>query len=337
MADLASSVPAPPVVASCVEKENYERRDAKPVSPKRKPLGVLENISTDRPVPLTGRLAEEPADSPDRTLILNAFTPEMGTVKSEQTSGRSSVSSTTSLQESHGSPARPSSAERKEGPRKRRRTSPDELQILEYEFARNSRPCKEERERIASLTSKDEKAVQVWFQNKRQSCRRQQNGTGMIPALVRSISYTDDVLMPNGQVMPAIPTHSFPGPAPSRSGSQSNPLGQSVAYYPGYPSLSPPYAAQKSPAESTPSRVPAPPAQAQPTQVDENNIIVAKRSKSLKLSMSADGKAEIVERSPLKVLSNRMPAHRSQTTPSVPSGFEQECASSLLVLKSGHW
>lgn len=58
--------------------------------------------------------------------------------------------------------------------RKRRRTSPTELQILEEEFARCMKPSKTLREDIARRVEMTEKAVQIWFQNRRQAVRRQE-------------------------------------------------------------------------------------------------------------------------------------------------------------------
>lgn len=58
--------------------------------------------------------------------------------------------------------------------RKRRRTSPTELQILEEEFARCVKPSKTLREDIARRVGMTEKAVQIWFQNRRQAVRRQE-------------------------------------------------------------------------------------------------------------------------------------------------------------------
>lgn len=56
--------------------------------------------------------------------------------------------------------------------RKRRRTSPHELSILNQEFQEGSTPSKAKRIEIAKKVSMTEKAVQIWFQNKRQSLRR---------------------------------------------------------------------------------------------------------------------------------------------------------------------
>lgn len=57
--------------------------------------------------------------------------------------------------------------------RKRRRTSPNELNILNQEFLIGSTPNKLRRIQIAAKVSMSEKAVQIWFQNKRQSIRKQ--------------------------------------------------------------------------------------------------------------------------------------------------------------------
>ncbi|KAI5960838.1 YOX1 [Candida pseudojiufengensis] len=56
--------------------------------------------------------------------------------------------------------------------RKRRRTSPNELNILNQEFEIGSTPNKLRRIEIASKVSMTEKAIQIWFQNKRQSLRK---------------------------------------------------------------------------------------------------------------------------------------------------------------------
>lgn len=56
--------------------------------------------------------------------------------------------------------------------RKRRRTSPNELAILNHEFCSGSTPGKSKRLEISKKVNMTEKAVQIWFQNKRQSVRR---------------------------------------------------------------------------------------------------------------------------------------------------------------------
>ncbi|KAK6201709.1 homeobox domain-containing protein [Scheffersomyces amazonensis] len=59
--------------------------------------------------------------------------------------------------------------------RKRRRTSPNELAILNKEFTLGTTPNKARRLEIAARVSMTEKAVQIWFQNRRQSIRKQSN------------------------------------------------------------------------------------------------------------------------------------------------------------------
>lgn len=56
--------------------------------------------------------------------------------------------------------------------RKRRRTSSHELSILQNEFVLGSNPNRIRRQQIAEKVKMDEKAVQIWFQNKRQSLKR---------------------------------------------------------------------------------------------------------------------------------------------------------------------
>lgn len=56
--------------------------------------------------------------------------------------------------------------------RKRRRTLPNELAILNLEFDVGQTPSKQRRQEIARRVCMLEKAVQIWFQNKRQLVRR---------------------------------------------------------------------------------------------------------------------------------------------------------------------
>lgn len=59
--------------------------------------------------------------------------------------------------------------------RKRRRTSPNELQVLDEEFARCMKPTKQQRREISRRLGMAEKSVRVWFQNRRQAHRRHEN------------------------------------------------------------------------------------------------------------------------------------------------------------------
>jgi hypothetical protein len=52
-------------------------------------------------------------------------------------------------------------------PKRRRRTTPAELAILETEFRANPRPDPQERARIAERLGMTVRAVQVWLQNRR--------------------------------------------------------------------------------------------------------------------------------------------------------------------------
>lgn len=57
--------------------------------------------------------------------------------------------------------------------RKRRRTSAQELHILQDSFNRCSTPSKEEKIMLAQKCNMSEKAVRIWFQNKRQYLKKQ--------------------------------------------------------------------------------------------------------------------------------------------------------------------
>lgn len=56
--------------------------------------------------------------------------------------------------------------------RKRRRTSPAELAILKSEFKKGTTPNRARRREIAKRVDMSEKAVQIWFQNRRQALRK---------------------------------------------------------------------------------------------------------------------------------------------------------------------
>ncbi|GAA5822049.1 hypothetical protein JCM3770_002262 [Rhodotorula araucariae] len=58
-------------------------------------------------------------------------------------------------------------------PKKRRRTTPAELAILEHEFKNNMRPDPLERARIAERLGMTARAVQVWYQNRRQKEKKE--------------------------------------------------------------------------------------------------------------------------------------------------------------------
>lgn len=52
-------------------------------------------------------------------------------------------------------------------PRRRRRTTLEELEILEVEFKRNPLPTQFERSKIAEKVNMSGRGVQIWFQNRR--------------------------------------------------------------------------------------------------------------------------------------------------------------------------
>lgn len=180
--------------------------------------------------------------------------------------------------------------------RKRRRTSPRELSVLEAEFRKCSKPCKQDREEIAHRVGMTEKAVQIWFQNKRQSTRKAR-ATLSTPSSI------------NKSIKAEMSTHELPLP----------PL-----------SLTPAMTPTPQRAHSSHSlHRPAPPQFARPASPEP---------KRLRLTMSEDGKAQVVMRSPLQPLQNRGAA-RTNSLPSYREleRRETECANNLLFLSQGRW
>ncbi|KAG7660648.1 YOX1 [[Candida] subhashii] len=130
--------------------------------------------------------------------------------------------------------------------RKRRRTSPNELAILNQEFEIGTTPNKARRIEIASRVSMTEKAVQIWFQNKRQSLRKQSshekevtvlppryviagpissNNTspGAVSAQIISSTPTKPIFTKSVS-LPVSPPRSLSYPPPPHSIAQSTPL-----------------------------------------------------------------------------------------------------------------
>ncbi|CAI4624431.1 ASN_HP2_G0038580.mRNA.1.CDS.1 [Saccharomyces cerevisiae] len=72
--------------------------------------------------------------------------------------------------------------------RKRRRTSSQELSILQAEFEKCPAPSKEKRIELAESCHMTEKAVQIWFQNKRQAVKRQRIATSKSTTIIQTVS-----------------------------------------------------------------------------------------------------------------------------------------------------
>ncbi|KAJ3186738.1 LIM/homeobox protein Lhx5 [Gaertneriomyces sp. JEL0708] len=75
------------------------------------------------------------------------------------------------------------------GKKRRRRTSAKELEVLEGFFKRSQLPNAHEREELSRLTGMTPRAVQVWFQNKRQSEKRKAAGANGRPDKKRLPAY----------------------------------------------------------------------------------------------------------------------------------------------------
>lgn len=235
--------------------------------------------------------------------------------------------------------------------RKRRRTSPMELTILESEFKKCYKPTKMAREEIALKVGMTEKAVQIWFQNRRQSQRKQQQivklDTFDIERRKRSQASQHGQ---QAQLSPPVQIHHVPD------------------YRHDY-NTNPPFTIYTD--NSTDNH------QEQPHPSVQPSLPSRKRSAapSLKLSMSDDGKAQVViSSSPLKPISgNRqlVPHHTNKPSLKLNKSFsgnssrlksalmaggrpsslsfsgcttdpkmkdkEAECISNLLSLRSGVW
>lgn len=87
--------------------------------------------------------------------------------------------------------------------RKRRRTSPHELAILNQEFDVGSTPNKARRIDISKKVNMTEKAVKIWFQNKRQSLRRLKSADKEITELPPT---PDSSVIASGPITDAAPT-----------------------------------------------------------------------------------------------------------------------------------
>ncbi|CAI4047792.1 hypothetical protein SKDZ_13G1060 [Saccharomyces kudriavzevii ZP591] len=72
--------------------------------------------------------------------------------------------------------------------RKRRRTSSQELSILQGEFEKCPAPSKEKRTELADSCHMTEKAIQIWFQNKRQAVKRQRVATSKSTTITQTVS-----------------------------------------------------------------------------------------------------------------------------------------------------
>lgn len=88
--------------------------------------------------------------------------------------------------------------------RKRRRTSTQELNILQAEFNACAAPDKRKRQELAERCNMSEKAVQIWFQNKRQASKRQSNSAqkSACPVPVAQINPTSSASSPEATAIP---------------------------------------------------------------------------------------------------------------------------------------
>ncbi|KAK9468574.1 hypothetical protein V1512DRAFT_284912 [Lipomyces arxii] len=253
--------------------------------------------------------------------------------------------------------------------RKRRRTSANELQILYSEFNRCPKPSRHIRQEIAERVGMTEKAVQIWFQNRRQSSRRtaQQNApSSPVPANMSSqkLFYPiDNDREPALSSTSSVTTSSSPGPESpisisfmpvnmdanlGKSLSASKPDLSSVTRVESISSssskgvLTPTnssFANVMSMAAITnnthaslplSSVLSATPSANASVQPLGKAASVSSTSAQLRLTMSSDGKAHVVLET----------ADDKENAPSLSEtavGLEYECVQNLLRLRSGTW
>lgn len=279
-----------------------------------------------------------------------------------ETSSSSSLAFITHLPETYQS-NEPRIDETQLARRKRRRTSPSELSVLEEEFRTDSRPARQQRERIAARVGMTEKAVQIWFQNKRQQCRRQKSDPARRSSSVSNTSiglssaessFDSSYLASSSNLQlatPATRSNTIPSPHATSPVSRNSSIFSLQAVEVSSPAPSPPplHTSSSTPA---PSRVSSQQLDA-PVSLPLNDLVeqqrsrpsLAKRANTIRLAMSADGKAEVVVRAPLRPLNTNNMAPASLSRPatrfvSLPSPREllerdAEAAQCLLFLKSG--
>ncbi|KAK9372879.1 uncharacterized protein V1513DRAFT_450796 [Lipomyces chichibuensis] len=248
--------------------------------------------------------------------------------------------------------------------RKRRRTSPNELQILYSEFKRCAKPPRVARIAIAERVGMTEKAVQIWFQNRRQSSRRaaQQNANADSNASsatsTKRIPHSDDNIPSSSSLSassspgPESPTsvsfvefdyskahdvklspklHIIP-PAFTRSDSATSPISSKGVLTPTNSSFV--NVMSMAAITNAPSAAPTTTTTAAPTA---GPIAPGSRTTSgaqVRLTMSIDGKAQVVLDKAGAVDGKE---NASLQIPDTVVESEYECVQNLLRLRSGVW
>lgn len=126
--------------------------------------------------------------------------------------------------------------------KRRRRTSPQELQILEEAYKVNTLPSSEERSRLAKRTGMSARAVQIWFQNKRQTEKRRLNQALYPNVMIIPIQQMRPGMQPSASTgFPTPPHHphhhhhsQHPHPHPHQLQHPSHPAHHHPGGYPAY-------------------------------------------------------------------------------------------------------
>ncbi|KAK9323186.1 hypothetical protein V1517DRAFT_373101 [Lipomyces orientalis] len=248
--------------------------------------------------------------------------------------------------------------------RKRRRTSPNELQILYSEFKRCPKPPRVTRIDIAERVGMTEKAVQIWFQNRRQSSRRaaaqqKPNGNASTSAPTKQPPQSDDNIPSSSSSFSA---SSSPGPESPTSidfVQYDNDKIHDGKLAPKLRVIPPPLTRSDSLTSTTSSKgvltpinssftnvmcmaaltnTPSP-AIAATTAPAPTMVAAAPASRSssgsqVRLTMSIDGKAQVVLD---RVGDVEDKENVSQQIPDTVVASEYECVQNLLRLRSGVW
>ncbi|KAK9243300.1 hypothetical protein V1506DRAFT_544874 [Lipomyces tetrasporus] len=249
--------------------------------------------------------------------------------------------------------------------RKRRRTSPNELQILYSEFNRCPKPPRVTRIDIAERVGMTEKAVQIWFQNRRQSSRRaaqqkpNRNASASTSAPTKQPPQSDDNIPSSSSSFSA---SSSPGPESPTSINfvqYDNDKTHDVKLAPKLQVLPPPLTRSDSLTSTTSSKGVLTPTNssftnvmcmaaitstlspvitattaAVPTSIAAAPVSRSSSGSQVRLAMSIDGKAQVVLD---RVGDVEDKENASQQIPDTVVESEIECVQNLLRLRSGLW
>ncbi|CAK7902922.1 homeobox protein Yox1p [[Candida] anglica] len=226
--------------------------------------------------------------------------------------------------------------------RKRRRTSPNELSILNKEFEAGSTPNKLRRIEISKKVMMTEKAVQIWFQNKRQSLRKHSTSEKEVTELPQ---VSEPILTASTPIKPILTkSQSFVSPPPVIQASPIQKRSLSTNCLPRLPP-STPLLNKMIFRSSTPNMEMENPIDQQlvlnETKKKQPNFLNSRSSSTMTFKLAPaktkSPKREQAERKPLSELSVNVPNKVNAKLESVKKTGENECIVNLLSLRAGNW